>query len=88
MSGVLFVVYIPSRHTEEQIRLKYGESERAVAESEKGDGDAAAADKPLLKDDTPLTTPEMQHRFGGLKVSCFIPVSILLQPLEPLPSSV
>lgn len=60
MSGVLFVVYIPSKTTEERVRGKYSHAEVVSTEIEKGGyGDNNGA---VGLDQTPLTTPEMQHR--------------------------
>lgn len=60
MSGVLFVVYIPSKEVEKRIRNKYETTENVDMETERncGDGDGAVG-----LDRTPLTTPEMQQRF-------------------------
>lgn len=70
MSGVLFVVYIPSKEVEENIRLKHAHSQSIVVvttENDRGDGRAAVGGQD--DDHTPLTTPEMQQRFASFKVS-------------------
>lgn len=56
MSGVLFVVYIPSKEIEKSIRQKYGNTEDVTEEKEKYQGATGG------NDHTPLTTPEMQQR--------------------------
>lgn len=70
MSGVLFVVYIPSKLTEERIRLKHGGSQivNEVTERHGPGGDYGAEAMPN-QSETPLTTPEMQQRFQPFQVS-------------------
>lgn len=57
MSGVLFVIYVPTKETEQKLRDRH-EADQIRLEME--------------KKDSPLTTPEMQHIGSFSKVNLFI----------------
>lgn len=68
MSGVLFVVHIPSKETEQ--KLRDSKKEAVVSEeNEKGNGDAGGKLRYASEQTTPLTTPEMQRYGTFFKVS-------------------
>lgn len=62
MSGVLFVIYIPTKEVEERIRQSLGEIE-SIAEEDERTADTE-------KNEAPLSTPEMQRRESVSHLFC------------------
>lgn len=71
MSGVLFVVHIPSKETEQKLR---DNKKEAVVheENENGFGASQRKSRSVSENTTPLTTPEMQRYGTFFKVSFLV----------------
>lgn len=69
MSGVLFVVHIPSEETEQ--KLRDNKKEAVIVEENEKEGDSERRSRSTSEHTTPLTTPEMQRYGTFLQVSLF-----------------